>query len=84
ATEIRSQYLHRAYLLAAQVKLKSWAAADNTMQELQPLAREVASTRTAVLIRQILRKLQTEYNKAPQGLLGRGVELELVLNNAPV
>ncbi|MGH7929732.1 MAG: helix-turn-helix domain-containing protein [Candidatus Binatia bacterium] len=84
ATEIRSQYLHRAYLLAAQVKLKSWAAADNTMQELQPLAREVASTRTAVLIRQILRKLQAEYNKVPQGLLERGAELELVLNNALV
>lgn len=84
ATEIRSQYLHRAYLLASQVKLKSWAAADNTMQELQPLAREVASTRTVVLIRQTLRELQAQDNKVPKWLLERGAELELVLSNAPV
>jgi transcriptional regulator with XRE-family HTH domain len=83
ATEIRSQYLHRAYLLAAQVKLRSWAAVDETMRELQPLANEVASIRTVVLIRQILRELQAEDNKAPQRILDRGVDLELVLDNAP-
>jgi hypothetical protein len=51
--EIRSQYLHRAYLLQSQVDNSTWAAAERTAQELIPLSREVASTRTAVILRNI-------------------------------
>ena len=47
-TEIRSQYLHRAYLLQAQADSGSWSAAEQTIRQLLPLSSEVASTRTVV------------------------------------
>jgi transcriptional regulator with XRE-family HTH domain len=49
--EIRSQYVHRAYLLQAQVDSGTWDAAEQTIQQLIPLSKEVASTRTVVLLR---------------------------------
>ena len=55
--EIRSQYLHRAYLLQSQVDNGTWAAAERTARELIPLAREVASTRTAVILRSVSSQL---------------------------
>ena len=57
ADEIRSQYVHRAYLLQAQVDVGAWDAADQTIKQLIPLSREVASTRTVVLLRDISRQL---------------------------
>jgi hypothetical protein len=57
ATEIRSQYLHRAYLLQAQVDNSSWGDAEQTIRQLLPLSAEVASTRTVVLLRGTLRQL---------------------------
>jgi hypothetical protein len=57
ADEIRSQYVHRAYLLQAQVDVGAWVAADQTIRQLIPLSREVASTRTVVLLRDIPRQL---------------------------
>ena len=57
ADEIRSQYLHRAYLLQAQVDVGAWDAAEQTIRQLIPLSREVASTRTVVLLRDIPRQL---------------------------
>ncbi len=53
STEIRSQYLHRAYLLQAQVDNRTWDAAEQTIRQLLPLSTEVASTRTVVLLRNI-------------------------------
>ena len=53
ADEIRSQYLHRAYLLQSQVDNNTWDAAEQTVRQLIPLSREVASTRTAVILRSI-------------------------------
>jgi hypothetical protein len=53
ADEIRSQYLHRAYLLQSQVDNSMWESAEQTVRRLIPLAREVASTRTAVILRGI-------------------------------
>jgi len=50
STETRSQYLHRAYLLQAQIDVALWRDVDETIRGLAPLAEEVASTRTAVLI----------------------------------
>ena len=53
ADEIRSQYLHRAYLLQSQVDNNTWDAAERTAEQLIPLSREVASTRTTVILRSI-------------------------------
>ena len=63
ADEIRSQYLHRAYLLQAQVDVGAWDAAEQTIRQLIPLSREVASTRTVVLLRDI----PTAAGAAPEG-----------------
>jgi hypothetical protein len=57
ADEIRSQYLHRASLLQAQVDNGTWGDAARTIEQLIPLSREVASTRTVVLLRDIPRQL---------------------------
>ena len=57
ADEIRSQYVHRAYLLQSQVDNNTWDAAEQTARQLIPLAREVASTRTAVILRSISSQL---------------------------
>ena len=53
ADEIRSQYLHRAYLLQSQVDNNTWDAAEQTARQLIPLSRDVASTRTVVILRGI-------------------------------
>jgi hypothetical protein len=47
----RSRFLHRAYLFDAQCAARSWDAAAQTMTELQPLALEVTSSRSARIIR---------------------------------
>ena len=51
--EVRSQYLHRAYLLRAQIEQQAWSEVALTVASLQPLAVEVASTRTDRLIQQL-------------------------------
>lgn len=58
-TESRSQYLHRAYLLQAQVELSSWTDAEATIKSLIPLISQVASTRTAVILRNIIAQVAT-------------------------
>lgn len=78
-SETRSQYLHRAYLLAAQVRVRSWAAAETTMQELGPLAETVASTRTSRLIRHTLVKLAAEETCAPRQAVEHGQQLSRML-----
>lgn len=82
-TEIRSQYLHRAYLLQAQVDNCTWDAAGRTIRELLLLAKEVASTRTVVLLRNILRQLATDA-KAPSSLQGQPAMLNAAIDEAPV
>lgn len=62
ATEPRSQYLHRAYLLQQQIEARSWSTAEKTIRELIPLATQVASTRTVVIIRKSLACLATAEN----------------------
>jgi hypothetical protein len=57
ADETRSQYLHRAYRLQAQADIGAWDAADQTIRQLIRLSREVGSTRTVVLLRDIPRQL---------------------------
>lgn len=83
ATEIRSQYLHRAYLLQAQVDNRTWDAAEQTIRQLLPLSTEVASTRTVVLLRNILRQLEAR-DEVPTSLQGQAVMLSAALDEAPV
>ena len=83
ATEIRSQYLHRAYLLQAQVDNRTWDAAEQTIRHLLPLSTEVASTRTVVLLRNVLRQLATR-DEVPTSLQEQVTMLSAALDEAPV
>jgi hypothetical protein len=80
---IRSQYLHRAYLLQAQVDNRTWDAAEQTIRQLRPLATEVASTRTVVLLRNILSQLAVS-DKVPSSLQEQAAMLSAALDEAPV
>lgn len=53
--EVRSHYVHRAYLLQAQVDQRAWAGAEETASSLLPLTLQVASTRADRLLERILR-----------------------------
>jgi hypothetical protein len=68
-TEIRSQYLHRAFLLQAQVDNSTWDAAEQTIRQLIPLAAEVASTRTVTLLRDTISQLAIR-DKVPTAVQG--------------
>jgi hypothetical protein len=83
ATEIRSQYLHRAYLLQAQVDNATWSSAEQTIEELLPLSKEVASTRTGVLLRNILRQLAAQ-SQIPSSLQEQAAMLNTALDEVPV
>lgn len=83
ATEIRSQYLHRSYLLQSQVDNSTWNAAEQTIRQLLPLAAEVASTRTVVLLRRILLQLATR-DRVPITVQERAAMLSAALDEAPV
>jgi hypothetical protein len=83
ATEIRSQYLHRAYLLQAEVDNSAWGDAEETIRRLLPLSAEVASTRTVVLLRKVLRQLASRDN-APPAITEQAAMLSAALDQAPV
>jgi transcriptional regulator with XRE-family HTH domain len=83
ATEIRSQYLHRAYLLQSQVDNSTWNDAEQTIRQLLPLAAEVASTRTVVLLRNILLRVAAR-DKIPTSLQEQAAMLNAALDEAPV
>ena len=81
--EIRSQYVHRAYLLQAQVDTGTWEAAEQTIRQLIPLSREVASTRTVVLLRAIPSQLARNA-KVPGAFQEQVAMLSAALDEAPV
>jgi hypothetical protein len=83
ATEIRGQYVHRAYLLQAQVDNSTWDAAEQTIRQLRPLATEVASTRTVVLLRNTLRQLAA-CDKVPSSPQEQAAMLSAALDDAAV
>lgn len=82
ADEIRSQYLHRAYLLQSQVDNSTWDAAERTARQLIPLAREVASTRTAVILRRISGQL-AKHGTVPSGFQEQFSALRAALDESP-
>ena len=82
ADEIRSQYLHRAYLLQSQVDNSTWDAAERTAGQLIPLSREVASTRTTVILRSISGQL-AKRAKVPSGFQDQFSILCTALDESP-
>ena len=82
ADEIRSQYLHRAYLLQSQVDNNTWDAAERTAGQLIPLSREVASTRTTVILRSISGQL-VKRAKVPSGFQDQFSMLCTALDESP-
>jgi hypothetical protein len=83
ATEIRSQYLHRAYLLQAQVDNAAWDDAEQSIQQLLPLSSKVASTRTIVLLRKVSSHLSAD-PRVPPTLREQVMMLNVALDQAPV
>jgi transcriptional regulator with XRE-family HTH domain len=58
--QVRDRYLHLGYLLKAQVTVGTWRDAETTMHQITTMVSDVSSTRTVVLLEQILLKLQRE------------------------
>lgn len=48
--ETRRQYVHRAYLLRAQIDTGSWSDVETTIRSLVPLVDQVASNRTVAIL----------------------------------
>jgi transcriptional regulator with XRE-family HTH domain len=84
ASETRSQYVHRSYLLRSQVENKSWAASEKTMREIIPLSAQVASTRAVVLLRNVLTPLEAGHRKIPPSLLEQASRLSAALDATAV
>jgi transcriptional regulator with XRE-family HTH domain len=82
-TEIRSQYLHRAYLLQAQADNATWDDAEQSIRQLLPLSTEVASTRTVVLLRKVTGQLAA-HPRVPSALQEQVTTLNAALDQAPV
>ena len=82
-TEIRSQYLHRAYLLQAQADNATWDDAEQSIRQLLPLSTEVASTRTVVLLRKVTSQLAA-HPRVPSALQEQVRTLTAALDQAPV
>jgi hypothetical protein len=82
AAELRSRYLHRAYLLQAHVDIRTWDAAEQDIRHLLPLSTQVASTRTAVLLRTVLGRLSAG-GKIPLSLQEQAAILSAALDEAP-
>ncbi|NKQ54420.1 hypothetical protein HFP15_16185 [Amycolatopsis sp. K13G38] len=79
ATETRSQYLHRAYLLQAQVDAALWDDAEATIKSLLPLISEVESTRTKVLLRDAIARVAAHSRvpgKIESGIAQLGIALD--------
>lgn len=73
--ETRSRFVHRAHLAQAQVRARSWDAAGQTLAELSPLAIQVASGRTGVLISSTVADLRSQGLRVPAELLASAVAL---------
>lgn len=66
ADRARSLYLHRAYLFQSQVEMGAWRDAEVSLDTIQPLAVDVASTRTDDLLRGVLADLQGPRDRGPR------------------
>jgi transcriptional regulator with XRE-family HTH domain len=82
-TEIRSQYLHCAYLLQGQVDNAIWDDAEQSIRQLLPLSAEVASTRTVILLRKVVSQVAA-HPRVPPALREQITVLNTALDQAPV
>ena len=80
--ETRSQFVHGAYLAAAQVRARSWDGARVTIANLQPLAVQVASGRTESIVKEMLPRIESESSAAARGLLPEATELHTCIVEA--
>lgn len=80
--EMRSQYLHRAFLLRAQINAGSWGEVENTIGTLLPLIPQVESTRTKVLIRESIATVAGRTQKVPDGIETGIAKLGIALDQA--
>jgi hypothetical protein len=82
AHRTRSLYLHRAYLLQSQMELGAWRDAEVSLDQIQALAVDVASTRTDVLLRGLLAKVYrpgSRWGQPPPFLEGQIARLRSTL-----
>jgi hypothetical protein len=82
-SETRSQYLHRAYLLQAQVDVGSWTDAEATTRSIVPLVSQVASTRTVVILRRIITQVAGTQG-TPDGVATSMAQLSVALDSSPI
>jgi tetratricopeptide (TPR) repeat protein len=78
--QMRGRYLHLGYLLSVQVKVGAWSDAETTMHQIATMVRDVASTRTVVLLAGILSELQHEH--VPGSTRETAEQLALLLSQA--
>jgi tetratricopeptide (TPR) repeat protein len=79
---VRIRYEYGAHLLRAQIAVRTWHDATATMHQLEPLARDVGSTRTVNLLRQALAALP--HTNAPHCVAEQAQQLSTALNASPV
>jgi hypothetical protein len=77
---VRGRYLHLGYLLGAQVKVGAWSDAETTMCQIGIMVGDVASTRAAVLLGQILHELKDEH--VPESTRDTAEQVALLLRQA--
>lgn len=80
--QVRSRYLHLAYLLAVQAQVGAWSDADATLGLLMPLVDEVASRRTVALLTRSLPKFREL--QVPTSTRTAAEHLQLVLAQAAI
>ena len=81
-TEIRSQYLHRAYLLQAQMEMGAWQDFEKTVQSIIPLAPQVASTRTVVILRHVVERISQAEHLVPGNVSSSTAQLAATLDTS--
>lgn len=80
AHQVRTRYVHLGYLLRAQTVSGTWNDAEATMHQIAPLAGEVASARTVVLLSRILPELKQDH--VPRSTRETAEQLTLLLSRA--
>jgi hypothetical protein len=82
-TQTRSLYHHRAHLLQAQVDLRAWTDVEATARSIFPLISQVASIRTAILLRKTIAQV-AGIQAAPDGVTASMAQLSVALETSPI
>jgi hypothetical protein len=80
----RSDFIHRAYLLGGQVVARSWRSAEDTMEELEQMAADVASPRSVLVIRDALADLRHPGLCAPRHLVDHATAFDAALTGTVI